>query len=403
MAAARPLVPIPGPGGVGDAREGVLRIGKTGTRPERVDAGVRQTRALAALSADRARLLAVRSRRAQPMRDEKMIVAVNGLAIEAFARSREWRHDDRYLDLAKRSAERIWRLAYDAERGELKHEIFRGRAQTDGYLDDYALLANSFMSLYEATRDELWRRRAATLAVRLLSRFAHGDGLATTTATGELLLPPDDSGDGAYPAGTSAAVDVLLRLSAATGDRQYAQAATRIAGQISGAVAGHPEAWPAIVVALDAHGPAAGGLREAARARGNRDEPRHALDSAAHVHATAAVHRLGDRDELRVAIRIDEGYHLNANPASFDYLVPTTLIVDGIAPQRIRYPPATRFKPAFAGEALDVYSGSVTVVAELEKGLAGGAKGIRAALRVQACNEETCLPPALVPLLVDAK
>jgi len=63
-----------------------------------------------------------------------------------------------------------------------------------------------------------------------------------------------------------------------------------------------------------------------------------------HVHVSAR--RAGD--DLLITLRIDPGYHINANPASDDYLIPTGVAFAGFVPERIIYPRAIPFKPAFA-------------------------------------------------------
>ena len=63
-----------------------------------------------------------------------------------------------------------------------------------------------------------------------------------------------------------------------------------------------------------------------------------------HVHVTAR--RAGE--SLLITLRIDPGYHINANPASDDYLIPTGVAFAGFVPERIIYPRAIPFKPAFA-------------------------------------------------------
>jgi uncharacterized protein YyaL (SSP411 family) len=76
-----------------------------------------------------------------------------------------------FLAWARRAAERLWALAYDPKTGALQHEIFRGHAQTDGYLQDYAMLGDGFIALFDTTKEEVWRDRAAALANSVLDRF----------------------------------------------------------------------------------------------------------------------------------------------------------------------------------------------------------------------------------------
>lgn len=125
---------------------------------------------------------------------------------------------------------------------------------------------------------------------------------------------------------------------------------------------------------------------------------RRLLDSGDHIHVLS-VERVDANDEVTVSLRIDDGYHVNANPASEPYLIPTTLTFKDITPLRIVYPGATRFRPKFVDESLDVYQGIVTIHAFLPKGMLAGTPNLRATLTVQACTDVVCLPPADVPLL----
>ena len=89
---------------------------------------------------------------------------------------------------------------------------------------------------------------------------------------------------------------------------------------------------------------------------------RYRLDGTAdHVRITGID--VGDHKAV-VTVVVDPGYHINANPASLDYLIPTSLNVTNRRPLRVVYPAATRFKPKFADQVLDVYEGTVQIIAE---------------------------------------
>ncbi|HEB80307.1 MAG TPA: hypothetical protein ENI71_00340 [Chromatiales bacterium] len=86
---------------------------------------------------------------------------------------------------------------------------------------------------------------------------------------------------------------------------------------------------------------------------------------------------------------------------SLCYLIPTTVHFDGLTPSRIVYPEAVRFTPAFATQGLDVYEGVARIRVEFPAGAVQHADGIRGTVRVQACNQQICLPPVTLPLKVD--
>ncbi len=108
-----------------------------------------------------------------------------------------------------------------------------------------------------------------------------------------------------------------------------------------------------------------------------------------HVHLTAR--RAGD--VILVTLRIDAGYHVNANPASNEYLIPTSIAFGGVIAERIAYPPGTRFNPTFAAEPIEVYEGTVIIAATFPPGALDRAHDLRFTLTAQACTTQICLPP----------
>ncbi|HTO94908.1 MAG TPA: protein-disulfide reductase DsbD domain-containing protein, partial [Bacteroidota bacterium] len=70
-----------------------------------------------------------------------------------------------------------------------------------------------------------------------------------------------------------------------------------------------------------------------------------------------------------------------------------------------RYPPAVRRVLAFSGEPLDVYEGVVPVTMEISAaaGLAPGEYSVPVDVSYQACNNDICLPPAVVRVTVPVR
>jgi hypothetical protein len=122
--------------------------------------------------------------------------------------------------------------------------------------------------------------------------------------------------------------------------------------------------------------------------------PDAALDSASHVKATAQGASLADHDEILVTLTIDPGYHLNANPASADYLMPTVVTVPSAPDAKITYPAGQVFKSKFSPEGISVYEGSVAIRAELPRGRLASAESTPLRINVQVCTAQICLPPA---------
>lgn len=323
-------------------------------------------------------------------------MALNGLAIAALAAGAQALQAPTQLEQARRAAERLWSLGWDARGGKLAHELFRGRAQGDGLLEDYAHLARGFLALHEAGAGAAWRDRARALIEAAQKRFQRPDGrLAASTESARLPIPLDDIEDYAYPSGTSAAVEVMLRL----GGDDLLAAAGRAIIAAGGQVGASPASWPALLAVLTREARQVRRALELAQAgAGEKVSPQGtASDSARHVGVIARLRPAAGAVLLELTLRIEAGWHVNANPASFDYLVPTRLLIEGAVPSRIAYPPGKSFRARFAPEAIQVYEGEVTILAEFAP---GAASRLRARLSVQACNEEVCLAPSLVPVVL---
>jgi len=373
---------------------GVLRVRRPIAETLRRAGFTRDVAMLTALGVSRQQLLRARRKRPQPLRDEKLIVGLNGLAITAFAESGQVFGAPRHVAVAARAAERIWKLAYDEANRRLKHEIFGGVARTDGFLGDYALLGRGLMSLHDATGEAVWRERAASLAGAILDRFVRADGgLRMSEAEADLLIPPEDTGDGVYPSGTSATIELFLRLAAATGRDIHAAAARRLLGHYSGRIERQPDYWVVAIVAANRHG-AVASLAGAERQEQTPAPAYRVPTTADHVRVAATLGAAGDQERIAVTINIDAGFHINANPASLEGLIPTTVTFDDYVATRVVYPPPGHFQPRFVPDGLAVYEDQVVLEALFPGGTFAGAGPIRATVTAQACNDVTCLAPA---------
>jgi hypothetical protein len=124
----------------------------------------------------------------------------------------------------------------------------------------------------------------------------------------------------------------------------------------------------------------------------------HVDDTSNHVRVIDVRRRIS-ADQYDVMLEIDPGFHINANPASFEYLIPTTLTFAGVLPTQIAYPLSVQFKPKFADAPLDVYQGTVTIAAFFSKGTLGQTPDLRTSVTAQACTDSICLPPADLPVI----
>ena len=190
-------------------------------------------------------------------------------------------------------------------------------------------------------------------------------------------MRPKTVSDGAIPSGNAIMLLNLLELAERTGRDSHRQQAELGLRAFAGDLERSPESTPILALALlRARDPApAGGVGAAAASVGGM------------VEASARLTEAPTADGWRpfeVRLRIAAGWHVNANPASMEFLIPTR--VAGPVRQ-IVYPEGETRSFAFADEELAVYSGTVAIGGEA----AAEAKTVR--LTYQACDDDRCLPP----------
>src|SRR5207245_4733730 len=198
-------------------------------------------------------LLAVRSRRVWPGRDEKVLTSWNALMISAFAKAAQVLGAPEYSAHAVKAADFILRSVRTPD-GRLRRTYSAGaKAKLNGYLEDYAFLLDALISLYEATFDARWIVAAEGLAQVLIAEFwdeAEAGFFYTGRSHETLIARTKDPHDSSIPSGNSVAVLALLRLSKLTGRQDLAVKGEATLRLFRGLMAASPLAAGQVLVAL---------------------------------------------------------------------------------------------------------------------------------------------------------
>lgn len=126
------------------------------------------------------------------------------------------------------------------------------------------------------------------------------------------------------------------------------------------------------------------------------------------VGADRTAYAAGEPVLVTAQVTINPGWHVNANPPTFPYLIPTTLelaLPAGWPAAKVEYPVAKKQKFAFEEELLAVYDGEAAILARfaVPAGTADGAYPVAVKLTYQACNDRQCLPPVDTSATVELK
>lgn len=332
----------------------------------------------------RQRLYEAREKRIHPLRDDKIVTGWNGMMITSLARAAEVLEEERYRAAAKRAADFLWKTNRRSD-GRLWTVHLAGSSSVEGNLEDYAYLAEGYVSLYDLTREKRWLERAESLANVMLKHFWDGEAggffMSASDEGGRLITRPKSPTDGAIPSGNSVAVRVLAMLAARVVDPEYERKAQASLAAFSSRIQQRPTSFSYMLLG-------AGELAE-----GHAGPLEYGARGAVRVQAQVAPD-----GELTVELETADGWHVNSHRPLQDFLIPTRLALaeegsDGFELTGVEYPEAETVTLGFQNEPLAVYQGRFPIRARLA-GDGGQPAGIvPLSLTVQACDDRKCLPP----------
>ncbi len=204
-----------------------------------------------ALDASRKILFKERESRVRPARDEKVLVAWNGLAIRGLARAGYVLNEPRFVEAAARAAQFIANsMIVD---GRLQRVFADGKAAFPAYLEDAASYLAALVELYEVTFEKKWLDLATEQADAMSNHFADPAGGFFHTADDHdgLVVRVKVGQDGSTPSGNSSAAEALLRLGRLTGREDFLQAARGAMASYQSYLEKVPAGLQQMLIALD--------------------------------------------------------------------------------------------------------------------------------------------------------
>ncbi|MEE8143192.1 MAG: thioredoxin domain-containing protein [Planctomycetota bacterium] len=276
-------------------------------------------------------LYKVRAERVPPHLDDKVLASWNGLMMGSLAYAGKELHEPRYLEAARRAADFV--LCDMVAKGRLLRSYREGGAHLNGYLDDYAFLADGLLDVHEASGDPRYLNEARQLVEVMLKHFqVPGGGFYFTSDDHEqLLVRSQDPYDQAIPSGNGVAAQVLLRLWKLCDHAAYREAAHSTLKAFAQTMVKSPRGTEALILAtmayLDETVPSEGGRVSASADWQTRRGP-----AQIRAYASALLVAPGEEFLLAVAIDVEEGWHLETKPGVDLELQPGSLFEAGMSP-----------------------------------------------------------------------
>ncbi len=205
------------------------------------------------ITAIRQRLLAARSLRPRPDRDDKVLADANGLMIAALAQAGRAFNNRDYTERAERAMAFVL-STLGTGTGRLLHRYRDGEAMIPAFADDYAFVILALIELYETTFDPRYLAEAIAMEEIFEVHFFdwdHGGFFGVADDAEILFKRKKECYDGAVPSANSVALENLVRLSRLTGNPTYEDRASQLARAFQGRVRDRPSAYCWFLSALD--------------------------------------------------------------------------------------------------------------------------------------------------------
>lgn len=197
------------------------------------------------LTIAKSKLLARRSLRVRPGLDDKHLLSWNALMISAYCQAYSALGEESYRQRAH-AAIRFVEEKMLNEQGRLWHAFKDGRAQYEGFLDDYAYWINALLDAYTLEFDLDFIDQAVTFTDFVLAEFLdESDNLFYFTAASQDDVPlrPKEVYDNAMPSGNAMMVHNLLRLAHLTGNEKWRSQAKRMVQPMLNSLEKYPTAF----------------------------------------------------------------------------------------------------------------------------------------------------------------
>ena len=180
------------------------------------------------------KLLIQREKRHRPLLDDKSLCSWNALMLKAYADAYAAFGSPHYLKTAQKNANFIVNHMIKKE-GGLYRNYKKGTSKINAYLEDYALLSEAFMRLYEVTLDEIWLAKSAQLVDYCFDHFYDPNTqmfFFTSDQDPKLITRKIDVDDGVIPSSNSVMAHNLFKLGKIYANNSYLEHAATMLNHI---------------------------------------------------------------------------------------------------------------------------------------------------------------------------
>jgi uncharacterized protein YyaL (SSP411 family) len=186
-----------------------------------------------------------RIKRVSPGLDDKILASWNGLMLKGYVDAFKIFKEPEFLSVAIKNANFISQKLMK-EDGAIYRNYKDGKVSISGFLDDYALVAEAFIALYEVTFDEKWLLLADKLVQYAVAHFYDKEKYLfyyTSDEQQAIVARKAETSDNVIPASNSAMAIVLHALGHIMADEEYVKMSNMMFCVIKGAMNNYPQGY----------------------------------------------------------------------------------------------------------------------------------------------------------------
>lgn len=200
----------------------------------------------ATLAAGRMRLFNAREQRVRPGLDDKILLGWNAMMTTAYAKAHAAIGEQDFLDTAVTNIQFLLEKFRQPDSVSFFHTYKEGLAQYDAFLDDYALLIEALIEVYQINLDTALLRQAGDLCGYLMDHFldsGHNLFYFTGQSQEDIPLRRRELYDSATPSGNSTMAHNLHKLGLLLGKPVFSQLAVDMLRGVKTSVEQYPNSF----------------------------------------------------------------------------------------------------------------------------------------------------------------
>jgi len=328
------------------------------------------------------KLYNVRIKREPPLTDNKVLLSWNALMIPSLLEAGEVFSEEKYTDAGLA-------LANYLESFNKNNQLYRvsinSKLETNALFEDYAYLANAYLSVFDQTHEKIWLNRTVQLVNTMNEKFWDKErfGYNMTNNNKYLNARYKESYDGAIPSANGIAYQVLIKLNNRTVDPSFIQRAKQLLGAFSTDINQDPYSYSSFILGFN-----------------NATFTEIANVQYAYQGRIRVQTQTLKNNEITINLDLNPLWHVNSNQPLQDSLIATkvnNMDVEHWTITKASYPKGKLAKLGFSKDKISIYKDQVSIKLSLSQRSKDYVKP-SLSLTLQACSDKVCLPPTTLTL-----